>query len=62
MNPLGLLILALGVVIIIVGVKGSQHNLVAALTNKKQPGQTTRSVDTGPPTQVPNSPPSMTVV
>ena len=36
MNPLGLLVLALGVVIIIVGVKGSQHNLVGALTNKKQ--------------------------
>jgi hypothetical protein len=36
MNPLGLLVLALGVIIIIVGVKGSQHNLVAALTNKKQ--------------------------
>lgn len=36
MNPLGLLVLALGVLIIIVGVKGSQHNLVAALTNKKQ--------------------------
>lgn len=35
MNPLGLLILALGVVIIIVGVKGSQHNLVSALTRKQ---------------------------
>jgi hypothetical protein len=35
MNPLGLLVLALGVVIMIVGVKGSQHNLVSALTNKK---------------------------
>jgi len=33
-NPFGLLILALGVVIIIVGVKGSQHTVVAALTNK----------------------------
>jgi len=44
-NPLGLLVLALGVVIIIVGVKGSQHNLVAALTNKKQPGQTTKAAD-----------------
>ena len=35
MNPLGILVLALGVLIVIVGVKGSQHNLVAALTNKK---------------------------
>lgn len=36
MNPLGLLVLGLGIVIMIVGVKGSQHNLVGALTNKKQ--------------------------
>jgi uncharacterized membrane protein len=34
MNPLGIIILALGIVIVIVGVKGSQHNLTAALTNK----------------------------
>lgn len=34
MNPFGLLILALGVVIIVVGFKGSQHKVVAALTNK----------------------------
>lgn len=44
MNPLGILVLALGVVIIIVGVKGSQHNLVAALTNRAQPGQTNAPV------------------
>ena len=41
MNPLGLLVLALGVIIVIVGVKGSQHNLVAALTNKKQTSSNT---------------------
>jgi hypothetical protein len=40
-NPLGLLVLALGVVIIIVGVKGSQHHLVAALTNKPLKASTT---------------------
>jgi hypothetical protein len=45
-NPLGLLILALGVVIIIVGVKGSQHNLVAALTNRKLPTSNTSSKPT----------------
>jgi len=33
MNPFGLLILALGVVIIVIGFKGSQHKLVAAITN-----------------------------
>lgn len=43
MNPLGLLVLALGVVIIIVGVKGSQHNLVSALTNKKKAATTSSS-------------------
>lgn len=35
MNPLGLLIVALGILVVIVGIKGSQHNLAAALTNKK---------------------------
>jgi hypothetical protein len=45
-NPLGLLVLALGVVLIIVGVKGSQHNLVAALTNRKQ--QATTAAATNP--------------
>lgn len=32
MNPWGILIIALGVMLVIVGVKGSQHNVVAALT------------------------------
>lgn len=34
MNPLGLLIIALGIMIIIIGFKGSQHRVIAALTNK----------------------------
>lgn len=34
MNPLGLLIVALGVIIVIVGFKGSQHRVIAALTNQ----------------------------
>lgn len=50
-NPLGLLVLALGVVIIIVGVKGSQHNLVAALTNKAQSGKS--STTAAPTTTTP---------
>jgi hypothetical protein len=33
-NPVGLLVILLGAVLIIVGVKGSQHQVVAALTNK----------------------------
>ena len=34
MNPVGLLVVALGIVIIIIGLKGSQHKVLAALTNK----------------------------
>lgn len=59
MNPLGLLVLALGVVIIIVGVKGSQHNLVAALTNKPQTGQ---SSTTAAPTTTTTTPPKVNLL
>jgi hypothetical protein len=34
MNPWGILVLALGILLIIVGVKGSQGGLVSALTGK----------------------------
>lgn len=34
MNPVGIMVVALGVILMIVGFKGSQHTLVAALTNK----------------------------
>lgn len=34
MNPVGVLVAILGVMIIIVGIKGSQHRVVAALTNQ----------------------------
>lgn len=34
MNPVGFLVIGLGILIVIVGVKGSQHSLVAALTHK----------------------------
>jgi hypothetical protein len=34
MNPLGLLIVALGILMVIVGIKGSQHEVLSALTNK----------------------------
>ena len=43
MNPLGLLVLALGVLVIIVGVKGSQRNLIGALTNKGASSSTSSS-------------------
>jgi len=34
MNPVGLLVLAIGIVMIIVGIKGSQHDVLSAFTNK----------------------------
>jgi hypothetical protein len=34
MNPVGVLVAALGIMLIIVGFKGSQHRIVSALTNK----------------------------
>ena len=34
MNPWGIILIALAVVIIIIGVKGSQHNVASALTGK----------------------------
>lgn len=34
MNPVGILVISLGILLIIVGFKGSQHKIVAALTNK----------------------------
>lgn len=34
MNPVGVLVIALGIMLIIVGVKGSQHRIVSALINK----------------------------
>lgn len=34
MNPVGLLVIGIGILLIVVGIKGSQHKVVAALTNK----------------------------
>lgn len=34
MNPVGILVIALGIMLIIVGFKGTQHKIVASLTNK----------------------------
>lgn len=34
MNPLGILVIFLGVIIIIMGIKGTQHGVVSAITNK----------------------------
>jgi hypothetical protein len=34
MNPLGFLVIAIGILLVIIGIKGSQHNVIAAFTNK----------------------------
>lgn len=34
MNPVAFLVIAIGILILIVGFKGSQHRIIAALTNK----------------------------
>lgn len=34
MNPWGFLVILLGIVIMIIGVKGTQHGVIAAITGK----------------------------
>ena len=34
MNPMGIFLIAVGVVMIIIAITGKQHDVVAALTNK----------------------------
>ena len=47
MNPWALVIIGIGIMLVIVGVKGTQHNLVPAITGKKS-GNT--SAPAAPPT------------
>jgi len=57
MNPWGLLIIALGILLMIVGIKGSQHNIASAITNKPTAGGAgnTNSGTTGNPNQPPGT-------
>lgn len=55
MNPWALLVLLLGTILIIIGVKGSQHNIAAAITGHASPvpaaagsGSTSTPKGTGP--------------
>lgn len=41
MNPWAFVAIALGILVIIIGVKGTQHNVTSTLTGKKTGGQTT---------------------
>jgi hypothetical protein len=59
MNPWALLVILLGIVLIIVGIKGTQHNFTSAITGHSVPGSgATTSPATGqsgkktPPTVV----------
>lgn len=38
MNPWAFLIILLGIIIVIVGVKGTQHNITSAITGVPHPG------------------------
>lgn len=33
-NPVGILVIALGIMLMIVGIKGTQHKIVSAITNQ----------------------------
>ena len=55
MNPMGLLLLGLGIVLIVVGFKGSQSKFLAALKGAK-PGAASTSNVTGSVQAIPNSP------
>jgi hypothetical protein len=50
MNPWALLVILLGLVLIIIGTKGSQHDVVSAITGKSSTSNQT-SNQTSPPTQ-----------
>lgn len=43
MNPWALLIILLGILLVIVGVKGSQHSIVAAITGHSASGASSGS-------------------
>lgn len=34
MNPVGILILAIGILLVIIGIHGTQHGIVSAITNQ----------------------------
>ena len=43
MNPLGLIIIALGLIMIVIGFKGSQHSVIAAFKGVKGPAPSTNA-------------------
>lgn len=48
MNPWAVLVILLGIVLVIVGIKGTQHNVTSAITGKQHQG-TGSPVASGPP-------------
>lgn len=48
MNPWAFLVILLGLVLVIVGIKGTQHNITSAITGKQHQGAAP-TVATGPP-------------
>jgi hypothetical protein len=43
MNPWGLIIIGMGLIILIIGFKGSQHNVIAAFKGAKQTGSVAKT-------------------
>lgn len=60
MNPWGLVVIGLGILLVIMGVKGSYENVVAALTGRKHQltGTTTAATTTPPPAPMPGARPT----
>lgn len=55
MNPLGLILIGLGLVLIIIGFKGSQHNIITALQGVKGGGKLTVAYPQSGPTTNPST-------
>lgn len=43
MNPLGLIVIGLGVIMIYIGWKGSQHSVISSFTGKRQTSTSSKS-------------------
>jgi hypothetical protein len=59
MNPWALLAILLGIVLIIIGIKGTQHNIAGVITGGS--GQQSPTTPTKPPLHLPGLPPPPTI-
>jgi hypothetical protein len=47
MNPWAFLVIGIGIVLIIIGIKGTQHNITSAITGIPHPGTGVQTPSTG---------------